>query len=208
MRFSTFFSKQARKPSGLFGRFIMANIFNIGNAFLNKMVRDVLKVKNNDQVLDIGCGTGKLVKNLANQISDGYIEGVDFSNSMVSIALRKNNHSIRKGNVNITEGNFDDLSYPDESFSKVCCVNTIYFWPKPEVTAQKIKSILKPGGILVIAFEDIQQLEQKNLNNDVFILYTTEDVKNLLSRSGFAKGIEVITKNKGKSRFHCVVAKK
>ncbi|MCP4717984.1 MAG: class I SAM-dependent methyltransferase [Desulfobacteraceae bacterium] len=207
MSFSLFFSKQAKKPFGLFGRIIMASIFDIGNAFLNEMVNDALAIENKDYVLDIGCGTGKLIRNMANQISEGYIEGVDFSHSMVSIARRKSKKQINRGTIKIVEGDFDSLSYQNESFDKVCSVNTIYFWPKPEVTAKKISSILKSGGLLFLAFEDIQQLQQRNLNHDVFSFYTTEKVKDLLSRSGF-NPIEIISKTNGKLKFHCVVAKK
>ena len=207
MSFSSFFSKQAQKPSGLFGRIVMATIFDIGNAYLNEMVNDALAIENNDHVLDIGCGTGKLIRNMANQISEGYIEGVDFSHSMVSIARRKNKKQINKGTVKIVEGDFDSLSYQNESFDKACSVNTIYFWSKPEVTAKKVFSILKPGGLLFLSFEDIRQLQQRNLNHDVFSFYTTEKVEDLLYRSGFS-AIEIISKKKGKLKFHCVVAKK
>ena len=37
MNFETFFSKQARKPTGLFGRLIMSKIFDLGNAVLNDL---------------------------------------------------------------------------------------------------------------------------------------------------------------------------
>lgn len=57
MSFSSFFSNQAQKPSGLFGRIVMATIFDIGNAYLNEMVNNALAIENKDHVLDIGCGT-------------------------------------------------------------------------------------------------------------------------------------------------------
>ena len=38
MSFSSFFSEQAKKPKGMFGRSIMSAIFNIGNAKLNELV--------------------------------------------------------------------------------------------------------------------------------------------------------------------------
>ncbi len=207
MSFSSFFSKQAQKPSGLFGRIVMGIVFNIGNAYLNEMVNDALAIENNDHVLDIGCGTGKLIRNMATKISEGYIEGVDFSHSMVSIARKKNKMQINEGIVEIVEGDFDSLSYQNESFEKACSVNTIYFWPKPEVTAKKTSSILKPGGLLFLAFEDIRQLQQRNLNHDVFSFYTIEKVEDLLYRSGFS-AIEIISKKQGKLKFHCVVVKK
>ena len=208
MSFSSFFSNQAKKPSGLFGRIVMSAIFDIGNAYLNEMVNETLAIQNNDHVLDIGCGTGKLIRNMANQISAGYIEGVDFSHSMVSIACRKNKKQINKGTVKVVEGDFDALSYQNESFDKVCSVNTVYFWPKPEITARKIARILKPGGLLFIAFEDIRQLEQRDLDHDVFRFFSTEKVKDMLSKSGFNTEIDAISKTNGKLKFHCVVAKK
>ena len=207
MSFSSFFSKQAQKPTGLFGRIVMATVFDIGNAYLNEMVNDALAIENNDHVLDIGCGTGKLIRNMANKISEGYIEGVDFSHSMVSIARKKNKKQINEGIVKIVESDFDSLSYQNESFDKACSVNAIYFWPKPEITAKKISSILKPGGLLLLAFEDIRQLQQRNLNHDVFSFYTIEKVEDLLYRSGF-RIIEIISKTNGKLKFHCGLAKK
>jgi len=160
MDFSTFFATQARKPSGLFGRIVMSTIFNIGNAYINKMVYETMALQTNDHVLDIGCGTGNLTRKMASQTGDIYIEGVDFSPSMVSIARKKNKKLISKGKVSIVEGDFNTLPYKNESFHKVCSVNTVYFWPNPENTAQKLYKILKPGGFVVIAFEDIQQLKQ------------------------------------------------
>ena len=90
MNFSTYFSKQAQKPSGLFGRYIMSAVFDLGNAYLNDFVHQQLAVKLDDYVLDIGCGTGKLIFNLAGQGNNGYFEGVDYSDTMVSKARRRN----------------------------------------------------------------------------------------------------------------------
>ena len=207
MYFSTFFSKQARKPSGLFGRFVMSFMFDKGNAFLNGLTHEMMTTQMDDRVLDIGCGTGKLVFDVASQISDGYIEGVDFSSTMVSIARRKNKQHIKHGKVKISEGNFNKLTYTENSFDKVCSVNTIYFWEDPKYTTQKISRILESGGIFVVAFEDIKQLEQRKLNKDIFHFYTTDYVRSLLATAGFST-VDIESREKGKSIFHCVVAMK
>jgi SAM-dependent methyltransferase len=65
MRFSNFFSKQAQKPSGWFGRLVMSRIFDIGNARLNRLVYQILMPQPGDHILDLGCGTGKLIHNIA-----------------------------------------------------------------------------------------------------------------------------------------------
>lgn len=208
MYFSTFFSKQARKPSGLFGHFVMSFVFNKGNAILNGFVNEIISLQTNDHILDIGCGTGKLIYDMAKQINDGFIEGIDFSSSMVAIAQKKNKKNIKDGKVKITEGDFDTQLYQNNFFDKICSVNSIYFWPEPGTTANKIASILKPDGFFVVAFEDIVQLEPRNLDREVFHFYTADRVKNLLSKSGFSAHINIKSKKNGKKNFHCVVAKK
>jgi ubiquinone/menaquinone biosynthesis C-methylase UbiE len=208
MNFSTFFSKQARKPEGLFGHIVMRLVFDHGNAFLNNFVSDLMSVKTDDRIIEIGSGTGKLIYKMAQNINTGRIEGVDFSSAMVSVARKKNKNSIAKGRVKITEGNFDNMPYKREKFSKACSVNTLYFWPSPVHTAKKISGILKPDGKLLLAFEDIEQLKQRNLNQDVFHLYSKDEVQDLLINAGFSNNVNIVSRKKDNLVFHCVVAKK
>ncbi len=208
MNFSTFFSEQARKPEGLFGRIVMSAIFDKGNAYLNGFANELMSVQANDHVLEIGFGTGKLIYEMAKQVKQGHIEGVDFSSSMVSIAQRRNKKYIADGKVKITKGNFDVISYKNNIFTKACTVNTIYFWPKPEDTAKKVAELLKPKGKFIVAFEDYKQLKQRNLNRNVFHLYSKDDVKNLLINAGFSPDVSIESRVRGKSFFHCVVAVK
>ena len=206
MSFSTFFSEQARKPTGIFGRMVMSIVFDRGNAFLNGFVYDLMSIQENDRVIEIGFGTGKLISKMAKNIDNGYIEGVDFSNTMVSIAQRKNKNSIADGKVKIVEGNFDEMAYEKNSFTKACSVNTLYFWLEPERTAKKIAKILIPDGRLILAFEDIEQLKQRKLNQEVFSIYTKDEVRNILVNAGFSEKVSIASRKKGKSLFHCVVA--
>jgi len=46
MGFTTFFSKQARRPSEIFGRYVMSAIFDRGNAFLNGLALEATAVQN------------------------------------------------------------------------------------------------------------------------------------------------------------------
>jgi len=206
MNFSSFFSEQARKPDGLFGRLVMSIVFDRGNAFLNKFVNDLMSVQNDDRIIEIGFGTGKLIHRMAQQIDRGLIEGVDFSKVMVSIARKRNKKNITNGKVKILEGNFDEMPLEKESFTKACSINTLYFWPDPAHTAKRIAEILKPDGKLILAFEGIEQLKQRKLNQEVFHLYSKDEVQKLLINAGFSKNVTIETRKKGKSIFHCVVS--
>jgi SAM-dependent methyltransferase len=208
MNFSRYFSEQARKPSGLFGRVVMPVIFDRGNAFLNGFVNDLMDIRPDDRVLEIGCGTGKLIKVMAKQIENGFIEGIDFSAEMVMIAKRKNRKHIARGVVNIMGNHFNDYSGTKKSFTKACSVNTIYFWKNPEYTVKKVMDLLQPGGRFVLAFEDIRQLERRKLSKDVFRLYAEVDVIRLLASGGFRKRVRIETRKRRNLLFHCAVVTK
>ena len=138
MNFSRFFSEQARKPTGFFGLWMMSVVFDKGNSFLNGFVEELMSVQADDHILEIGFGTGKLIHDMAKDIHKGYIEGIEFSSSMVSLAKKRNKKYIDDEKVKIIEGNFDDLPLKNNRYTKVCTVNTIYFLPNPKNTANKI----------------------------------------------------------------------
>ena len=104
MRFSTFFSRQAKKPSGWFGRIVMPRIFDIGNERLNRLVYKMLMPQPGDHILDLGCGTGKLVHKIARRTDRCVVEGLDFSEAMVAIARRRNRNHISKAKAVIHFG--------------------------------------------------------------------------------------------------------
>jgi ubiquinone/menaquinone biosynthesis C-methylase UbiE len=205
MSFKTFFSEQARKPSGLFGRLVMSRIFDKGNAVLNDFMKDLLLLQRNDYVLEIGFGTGKMINEMAKLVDQGLIEGVDFSSTMVALAEKKNKKHIIKGRVKITHGNFEEMAYDDNSFDKICSVNTIYFWPNPEYSIKKILSILKPGGKLVLGIEDKSQMEKKPLSTNVFRIYCMDDVEHLLTSVDFSV-VEIKSKEVNSLTYHCAIA--
>ena len=136
------------------------------------------------------------------------VEGIDFSDTMVSISRRKNRKHIKKGKVLVHKGNIDEISITAEMYTKICSVNTIYFWPNPETTTRNIARLLKPGGILVLGFEDIAQLEKRQLDTDVFRLYAVYDVETLLIEAGFTGAVTTNSIRFDSSVFHCTAATK
>ena len=74
MNFSTFFSRQARRPEGLFGHIVMRIVFDQGNAFLNSFVSDLMAVQTDDCIVEIGSGTGKLIYKMAKEIKTGLLK--------------------------------------------------------------------------------------------------------------------------------------
>jgi ubiquinone/menaquinone biosynthesis C-methylase UbiE len=208
MRFKDYFSNQARKPSGLFGRWVMSRIFDYGNVTINNFMNELLSLRENDHVLEIGFGTGKLLVEMAETINSGLIEGIDFSDTMVCIAEKKARKYITEGKVLIRQGDFENTVFNENSFDKICSANTVYFWPHPDNCLNKILKILKPGGKLILAFEDKKQLERRPLNPNVFRFYDQGEINHLLIRNGFSRDINILSRQTGSQIFHCAVAVK
>jgi len=205
MGFSTYFSKQAKKPSGIFGRFFMSRIFDKGNLELNNFVKETLYVKESDHILEIGCGTGSLLKRIANELENGVVEGVDFSKTMISLAKKKNKKHILKKKAIIRPGNFDELQFENNSYDKIFSVNTIYFWRSPVSTISKAFDLLKPNGTIVLGFHSKDEMEEMDLDENIFQLYSLQDVISLLKTDNLLKEVEIISK-KGQGKVnYCAI---
>ena len=205
MGFSTYFSKQAKKPSGIFGRFFMSRIFDKGNLELNNFVKETLAIKKSDHVLEIGCGTGSLLKRIANELENGSIEGIDFSKTMISVAKNKNKRHVLKKKAIIRLGNFDELRFENNSYDKIFSVNTIYFWNNPVSTISKAIDLLKADGMMVLGFHSKDEMERMDLDENIFQLYSLQDVRNLLKTDKILKEVEIISK-KGQDKVnYCAI---
>jgi ubiquinone/menaquinone biosynthesis C-methylase UbiE len=208
MIFSTYFSRQAEKPNGLFGRFFMSRVFEKGNAELNSLVLESLSIKESEHILEIGFGTGLILNKIAAILDKGLIEGIDFSELMVDMAKKKNKRYIEAGKAEIHSGDFDEVVFKDSSFDKVFTVNTIYFWKCPDATVSKIYRLLKPGGKLFIGFHEKSDMEKMPLNRDIFQYYSTPEITKLLSIHGQVNNIEIISKKGKRTTCYCAIATK
>jgi ubiquinone/menaquinone biosynthesis C-methylase UbiE len=205
MRFATFFSNQARKPTGLFGRFVASQIFKKGNAEMNAFIYDSLPISEGDHVLEIGFGPGELIHAMADCVDSGRVEGVDFADTMLAVAQRKNRDHMRSGKVRLRLGDFDAMSFDDCRFDTIVTVNTVYFWQNPEATIAKIADLLRPGGRLAIGFHEKAEMQDPKLSRDVFRFYSHRDMQALLADCGAFEDIGV-TSRKGKTRtLFCAV---
>lgn len=203
----TTLSEQSRKPTGWIGRFVMSKIFNTGNADLNDFAQQLLAIGKTDHVLETGFGTGKLIAAMAELAPEGKVAGIDFSATMLRQAERINHHHIENGTVELQLGECGKLPYPDNSFDKLCSINTLYFWADPEQYLREMLRVLKPQGKIVIGFRDEQQLSRLDLSGDIVSSYSQTEVLNLLINSGFS---DTYTASKDGKPFvsYCAIATK
>jgi ubiquinone/menaquinone biosynthesis C-methylase UbiE len=111
---SRILSLQARKPSGIIGRYLMTKIFNNGNVDLNSFVKEILDLQREDRVLEVGFGSGKLINKMADITTEGVVEGIDFSQTMLKQAIKVNKQHIEKGKVRMQNRECSTLPFDPE----------------------------------------------------------------------------------------------
>lgn len=109
-----------------------------------ELVHDILKKycggSTNMRLVDIGCGTGALTKELEQY---GDCVGIDISPQAVEFCKSRGVRSVRVGNAEKTD-------CAPGSIDAVICLDVLEHLPDDTKGIAEIKQILKPGGIAII----------------------------------------------------------
>lgn len=123
------------------------------------IVPDVLKkldINNEDNLIEIGCGTGNLLIPLSYFVAEA--SGLDNSGVIGRLKSRIGGAS----KISLYEGDFMTASLPSKTYSKVLVYSVIhYLEDEPAVIAfiDKALQLLKPGGRLLVG--DVPNLDKK-----------------------------------------------
>src|SRR6185503_16586023 len=122
---------------------------------------DLLNIQPDTRVLEIGFGPGVAIEYAAEQAAQGHVSGIDYSETMVQVARKRNAAAIRNGVVDLTHGDVRSLPYGDESFDRVFTIHCIYFWAEPTACLHEIRRVLRANGVLAITILPIDKWPPK-----------------------------------------------
>jgi ubiquinone/menaquinone biosynthesis C-methylase UbiE len=113
----------------------------------NAHIVKLLNPKQNSSLLDVGCGSGILIKYLLDSNKEMKLFGLDITPKMVEVAKRK---FAKDPSVEITLGSAVKIPYEDSTFDYVTCASSFHHHPDPLRSAKEMVRVLKPGGKLLI----------------------------------------------------------
>jgi SAM-dependent methyltransferase len=114
-----------------------------------------------DRVVDLGCGTGASLVEVAPDLGGGVAVGVDTSAAALARTAGALAPAVAAGGARLllVQADLKDpLPFPDAAFDRVLSQNVLEFVPDPVGLAAEAGRVLRPGGRLVLGHSDYDTL--------------------------------------------------
>lgn len=157
---------QSLCPHGFWGR-VFGWLMDRGNARAHDFALRRLDVRNTDTILEIGFGTGRLLRKMAKQAREGFVCGVDPSELMLHTAEKRTKKFRKNGHVELKLGKASALPWADAQFDKAAALHSFQFWENPAHDLAEVRRVLKPGGLLVLVLRARRKAGPKWLPNHI-----------------------------------------
>lgn len=197
MSYSEGVVRQLGHPSGMVGRLLLRWL-NFVNRGMNRTVLQALELEEGDRVLEIGFGGGALLSAVVAQHKASLVAGADISHLALETAEKKFGREIAEGRASFQKCGDAQLPFDDGVFSKVCCVNVIYFWSDAPAMIAEVFRVLSPGGRFVLCYAEGSPDKVSKFPSDL--------VEGWLHEAGFADVQTSQGHDRENGTYHCTVA--
>lgn len=139
---------------------------------VKKIVLPLLEKNNELKILDIGCGTGQLIKEISDQYNKVNYLGIDVAENMIDVA-KKNN----KGkNVKFKTSSIESFE-SNEKYDIIICTHAFPYFPNKQEMIKKMAGLCNKKGQVIIVNSSTNSL--KDLIINFFLKATTSKAKYL-----------------------------
>jgi len=151
---------------------------------LYKPIIENLKNKNIHSILDLGCGTGALLKEIKELNIAEQLFGIDISPNMLEIAKNKLGND-----ATLILGDSERLPFEDSSFDAIVCNDSFHHYPQPDIVEKEVSRCLKQNGVFIIGdcwqpigARQIMNYYMKHSNSGDVKIYSKKEMLLLLSK--------------------------
>jgi len=115
-----------------------------------KVLNQIKKLEPKGRLIDVGCGSGNLIVEIAETFPHLELTGVDISSEILKFAkerAKKNGYIER---IDFKEGTVESLPFPDDSIDFIVSSLSLHHWLHPINAFQEFFRILKKDGMALI----------------------------------------------------------
>lgn len=185
-RFAEYVNRQAASPHGAFG-WILGKIWRWEHRLVNQHTLALLAIEPNQNVLELGCGSGAALAEVVVRARGGHAVGLDVSTTMVALATNRNEKAVASGSASIRLIDGVNLGLQPRSFDRAFSVHTLYFWRDPARILRQLRESLRSHGCLVLAFRPEAPDIPERFRSATYRFYTEAEVAELLREAGFTE---------------------
>ncbi len=131
-------------------------------------IRPLLNFQDGMKLLDVGCGTGSLLKELSGSGKELNLYGIDLSPEMVNAARSKLKD---KKHIELYEGSAADLPFQSNYFDYVVCMNSLHHHANPNQSLVEMTRVLKPGGVTILMDSFVDSTVRKVLSRTAYVFW-------------------------------------
>ena len=202
-----YISNQFSKPSGLFGRYIEKGMSK-RTTIDSEWTISHLNIQPTSRLFEIGFGGGVAAQLASQQASQGFVAGIDHSDTMVQIASKRNAEAIKAKRMELSQGDAGTIPYPDETFDIVYSLHSIYFWKEPIACLKGFHRALKPGGLLAITIQPKNRWREEQIGTPGMTFYFGDQIFEMFKSAGFQNvRMKVYSDSEG-VKLQCILGNK
>jgi len=158
-----------------------------GHRPVGEQAIELMGIKSDSRVLDVGCGSGWATRLLAQTAKNGKVVGIDISDEMIRVARES---SSGLSNVVFEVASAERLPYPDHQFTHAFSMESLYYYADMLGALREIARVLDHGGLFLTVVDlykenrpTLQWVEQLNLPVQVL---SVSEYRALFERAGFS----------------------
>ena len=152
---------------------------------------NILDLKENINLLDVGCGTGYAMGEAAQLVNcKGEFYGVDLSSKMIEKAKANFNG---KNNFHFLTANAESIPLDDDFFDIILCTNSFHHYLHPDKVLKEFYRLLKKGGKVHVLDPTVDKWYMRIIEKIIKLfepehvkLYSTKEFKQLFSSAGLS----------------------
>lgn len=116
----------------------------------NRLLAEIAKIKDGEEILDAGCGVGGSAIFLAKEYKCK-VTGITLSQKQVNTCYRNADKYGVINDVKFTVANFMHMQFPENSFDVVWAIESACYAPDKRMLLKEFRRVLKNNGRLIIA---------------------------------------------------------
>lgn len=149
--------KNLRKPSieGLYSPEVAAAFEKMTDFLPFKLLRrkvlsQIILYKPTGKLVDVGCGSGNLIVQIAERLLNLDLIGVDISAEVLELAKKRAFENDLKERIEFKLGSVENMPFPDNSIDFLVSTISLHHWQDPVRAFNEFFRVLRENGTLLI----------------------------------------------------------